>query len=1097
MGNLQKSRAWLMAALLLVIALLAACAPMPARPAQSVPGSPAVRTVTVYVGPELVDCVGVAPQKCMQWKATPEGEYRLFYGDVQGFNYVPGYEYEIKVRVEPVANPPADAPAYSYSLVDVVSSTPASAAVSAEPSSGSKPAAKAAPVAGEAQGAVPGTTLESTPWLLVTYVDNRGKTVNAPTEAPVTIEFKDGMIAGKSGCNNYTGTYQASGSELTITLGASTMMACADPVMQLEQAYLDALSKAAEYRLAGGELQIKDKKGKTFLTYTLLQPASLVMTPWDVLYYNNGKGGMTTPLNGSEISLLFGNDGQVSGNAGCNNYTAGFKVNGDQLAIGPAAATRMFCSTPEGVMDQEVAYLNALGSVSSFTIQGDALTLLDAKGTKLVEAKMASLPAATQPAPVPANAPSAVPGSTLESTPWLLVSYTDKQGKTADALPDAPVTIDFKDGMIAGKSGCNNYTGTYQTSGSKLTITTGASTMMACPDPIMRLEQAYLSDLGKSAAYRIAGGKLQITDNKGKTLLAYTVLQPAALAGTHWDVLYYNNGKDAMTTPLNGSEISMLFGKDGQVSGTTGCNSYTAQYQVSGDNLTIGLAAATRMYCGSPEGVMDQEADFIAALGNVAKYAIQGDDLTLRNAEGTKMVEAKVAQLPVAATGAVPPETLVALENLTYQSALTKSGSAPLKDGKYEEEAAPGSASKVTVSMTDNVAVGDLNGDGKDDAAVVLASGGGGSGTFIELVAVVDQSGQWYPVDSVSLGDRVKVNSLSIEHETIVVDMTTHGPNDPMCCPTENVVQTYKLQGDQLVLTGSQGASTEPAAAPGAVPPETLATLENLTYPSSLTKSGSAPLQDGLYEEEAAPGSASKVTVRMTDKVAVGDLNGDGKDDAAVVLASSGGGSGTFIELVAVVDQDGKLYPVDSVSLGDRVIVNSLSIEHQTIVVDMTTHGPSDPMCCPTENVVQTYKLQGDQLVLTGNQGASAGQATAVQLVGPVWQWLESAYGDDTRTTVLDPKQYTVQFNSDGTVEAKADCNSGTGSYKASGPSLSIEIVAMTMAMCPPESLSDKFVQELNNAASYMILEDGTLAIAQKIDSGIMKFSVAASEGKK
>jgi len=38
-----------------------------------------------------------------------------------------------------------------------------------------------------------------------------------------------------------------------------------------------------------------------------------------------------------------------------------------------------------------------------------------------------------------------------------------------------------------------------------------------------------------------------------------------------------------------------------------------------------------------------------------------------------------------------------------------------------------------------------------------------------------------------------------IESGEITVDMVTHGPDDPMCCPTVEATQKYKLQGDTLV----------------------------------------------------------------------------------------------------------------------------------------------------------------------------------------------------------------------------------------------------------------------------------------------------------
>jgi hypothetical protein len=46
--------------------------------------------------------------------------------------------------------------------------------------------------------------------------------------------------------------------------------------------------------------------------------------------------------------------------------------------------------------------------------------------------------------------------------------------------------------------------------------------------------------------------------------------------------------------------------------------------------------------------------------------------------------------------------------------------------------------------------------------------------------------------------------SVLIESGEITVDMVTHGPDDPMCCPTVEATQKYKLQGDTLVQLSSE-----------------------------------------------------------------------------------------------------------------------------------------------------------------------------------------------------------------------------------------------------------------------------------------------------
>ncbi|GHB88354.1 hypothetical protein GCM10007290_12230 [Providencia stuartii] len=81
---------------------------------------PADNTKTFYIDSTLADCVGVAPMKCMKVKQAPNAEWEFFYGNIQGFEYEPGYQYTLKVKQFDVANPPADAPNVRYELVEII-----------------------------------------------------------------------------------------------------------------------------------------------------------------------------------------------------------------------------------------------------------------------------------------------------------------------------------------------------------------------------------------------------------------------------------------------------------------------------------------------------------------------------------------------------------------------------------------------------------------------------------------------------------------------------------------------------------------------------------------------------------------------------------------------------------------------------------------------------------------------------------------------------------------------------------------------------------------------------------------------------------------
>ncbi len=86
------------------------------------------------------------------------------------------------------------------------------------------------------------------------------------------------------------------------------------------------------------------------------------------------------------------------------------------------------------------------------------------------------------------------------------------------------------------------------------------------------------------------------------------------------------------------------------------------------------------------------------------------------------------------------------------------------------------------------------------------------------------------------------------------------------------------------------------------------------------------------------------------------------------------------------------------------------------------------------------------------------------------------------------PANYTLDFQEDGTVTIKADCNNATGTYKVDGESIKIEIGPMTRAACPPGSLSDDYINYLGSAAIYFF-KDGDLYIDLEADAGTMVFT--------
>ncbi len=142
----------------------------------------------------------------------------------------------------------------------------------------------------------------------------------------------------------------------------------------------------------------------------------------------------------------------------------------------------------------------------------------------------------------------------------------------------------------------------------------------------------------------------------------------------------------------------------------------------------------------------------------------------------------------------------------------------------------------------------------------------------------------------------------------------------------------------------------------------TVSMLKNAVYRSEFSQEGTIRLVDGIHRQKIVPGAAAELIVSL-GKVAIGDLNGDGFEDGAVVLVTSAGGSGTFRHLAAVLNRHGTPEHIAVFFLGDRIRVESLSIRSGRIEAAMLIHDADDPMPQPSLKIVQQYALQDDTLV--------------------------------------------------------------------------------------------------------------------------------------
>ena len=276
-------------------------------------------------------------------------------------------------------------------------------------------------------------------------------------------------------------------------------------------------------------------------------------------------------------------------------------------------------------------------------------------------------------------------------------------------------------------------------------------------------------------------------------------------------------------------------------------------------------------------------------------------------ATATLAVPTPVVPTPLPDAPGISPEDV---RNSEYQLGfLDQIRVVQLVDGKYQEGSADGT-DYVSVSVTDFIARGDLNGDGENEAVAIVAENYGGSGTFVFLAVYQYVNDKALFLTSIFLDDRPLINHLAVENGEIFVDIVVHTKDDPMCCPTLATARNYLLNGVNLILT--RYTTETPAGQPREIQIE--APVEGAQVSGIVRILGTitvAPFENNLvyrvYDLGGVELSAGPVNVEATD------LGAPGRFEKAVDLGNII--TNTTVR-IAVEDRnmaDGSLFAMDSV----------------------------------------------------------------------------------------------------------------------------------------------------------------------------------------
>jgi hypothetical protein len=138
-------------------------------------------------------------------------------------------------------------------------------------------------------------------------------------------------------------------------------------------------------------------------------------------------------------------------------------------------------------------------------------------------------------------------------------------------------------------------------------------------------------------------------------------------------------------------------------------------------------------------------------------------------------------------------------KNISY---IIDGKSVQLTNEVSEVEAAPGSAAKIITKYFGNVAVGDLNDDGINDAAFLLTQDGGGSGTFYYVVVALKTSDGYVGTNGILLGDRIAPQTTEIRNGYLLVNYADRKESEPMTAkPSMGKTKYLVVENNELVET--------------------------------------------------------------------------------------------------------------------------------------------------------------------------------------------------------------------------------------------------------------------------------------------------------
>lgn len=220
---------------------------------------------------------------------------------------------------------------------------------------------------------------------------------------------------------------------------------------------------------------------------------------------------------------------------------------------------------------------------------------------------------------------------------WELASGT-VDGRSLELRDDARVTLFVQGGEVSGTSACNGYSGAAAIEDTAFAVTGLGGTEMGCAEPIMRLEDDYLTALGAVRTAAADGDRLTLNGD-GVVLEFHAVVpvDPAQLTGTVWVLESVGDatGPDSSVASTVGERAHLELRQDGSVVGSTGCRTFDGAYTLQGDTVQLHEMAMRDLKC--PTDVRTQDDRVVSVIGDGFVTEITGERLTASDPDGSAL----------------------------------------------------------------------------------------------------------------------------------------------------------------------------------------------------------------------------------------------------------------------------------------------------------------------------------------------------------------------------------------------------------------------------------------------------------------------------